>query len=371
MQYPIRVLHVVVNMNRGGAETLIMNLYRNIDRERVQFDFLVHKSQGAFEEEITALGGRIHRIPYITEIGHFKYIKELNKFFRKHSEYKIVHAHMDSMSGLVLEAANSAGIPVRISHSHNTQNEGSILGRIYKEVIKTKVATNATNLLACSQSAADWLFGKSADRALTIKNGVEGRRFAYSCETRNRKRNELNIEKDSLLVGHVGRFYAQKNHTFVIDIFSKLKENIPNSLLLLVGEGPLKSDIEKKVKELNIKDSVFFLGVRNDVEELMQAMDVLVFPSHHEGLPLTIVEAQAAGLKCVVSEAVPESADIGADLITFIDLKAELSKWVREIRKPYERDRKVDTFLKNSGYDITYTAKEIQNKYLGAFDKLA
>jgi glycosyltransferase involved in cell wall biosynthesis len=371
MQYPIRVLHVVVNMNRGGAETLIMNLYRNIDREMVQFDFLVHKSQGAFEEEITALGGRIHRIPYITDIGHFGYIKELNKFFREHSEYKIIHAHMDSMSGLILEAANSAGIPVRIAHSHNTQNEGSILGRMYKEFIKTKVTPNATNLLACSQSAAHWLFGKSSDRALTIKNGVEGRRFAYSYETRNKKRNELNIGKDTLLVGHIGRFYPQKNHTFLIDVFSRLKEKSPNSLLLLVGDGPLKSDIEKKVKELNIDDSVFFLGVRNDVEQLMQAMDVLVFPSHHEGLPLTIVEAQAAGLKCVVSKAVPEGADIGADLITFIDLKAEINKWVREIVKPYERNNNLGPYLKKSGYDITYTAKETQNFYLGNFDKLA
>lgn len=371
MRYPIRVLHVVVNMNRGGAETLIMNLYRNIDRDLVRFDFLVHKKQGAFEEEIKALGGRIHRIPYVTDVGHFGYIKELNKFFREHSEYKIVHAHMDSMSGLVLQAANNAGVPVRISHSHNTQNEGNILTKMYKNFIKTRINTNATNLLACSESAADWLFGKKSERTLIIKNGVEGKRFRYSDDIRKKQREEIGINDSNLVIGHVGRFDPQKNHAFLIDIFSELKKEYPNSLLLLVGDGPLKLEIKKKVKELNINDSVFFLGIRNDVEELMQAMDVLVFPSHHEGLPLTIVEAQAAGLKCVVSNAVPEAADIGANLITFIDLKDEINKWVREIAKPYKRNNKLDDHLKNSGYDITYTVKEIQNFYLSTFDKLA
>lgn len=371
MQYPIRVLHVVVNMNRGGAETLIMNLYRNIDRNLVQFDFLVHKNEGAFEKEITALGGKIYRIPYITDVGHIGYIKALNKFFIEHNEYKILHSHMDSMSGLVLQAANNAGIPIRISHSHNTQNEGNILGKIYKEFIKTKIISNSTNLLACSEAAADWLFGRKSDNALIIKNGVEGKRFQYSDELRRIKRSELGIADNNLVIGHVGRFYLQKNHAYLIEIFSELKKEYPNSLLLLIGDGPLKCDMEKKVEELKINDSVYFLGIRGDVEQLLQAMDVLVFPSHHEGLPLTIIEAQASGLKCVVSNAVPKAADIGANLITFIDLKADINKWVREASKKYSRNESVSKHLKKAGYDITYTAKETQNFYLSTIDKLA
>lgn len=371
MKYPIRVLHVVVNMNRGGAETLIMNLYRNIDRELVQFDFLVHKNEGVFEEEIKALGGNIYRISYVTDVGHFGYIKELNRFFKEHKEYKIVHAHMDSMSGLVLQAANKAGVPIRISHSHNTQNEGNILVRIYKGFIKNKVTSNATNLLACSQSASNWLFGNKSVEALTVKNGVDGKKFAYNYEARHRMREELGIGNDTLVVGHVGRFCHQKNHMFLIHIFSELKKKLPNSLLLLVGDGPLRFAINKKVRELNLMDSVLILGVRDDVEELMQVMDVLVFPSYHEGLPLTIIEAQASGMKCIVSKAIPEEADIGADLITFIDLEEEINKWIRGIRMPYKRKNYLDIMLKKAGYDITYTAEEIQNFYLGVFDKLA
>lgn len=371
MEQPIRVLHVVVNMNRGGAETLIMNLYRNIDREKVQFDFLVHKNQGHYEEEILKLGGKIHRISYITDVGHFGYIKELNKFFHNHSDYKIVHAHMDSMSGLVLEAARNSGIPVRISHSHNTQNEGNILGRIYKQYIKTKIIPNATDLIACSEEAAKWLFGKKSLIALKLKNGIEPQRLKYKNTIRNLKRAELSVGKRTLLLGHVGRFYSQKNHSYLIDLFAEFNRKYSNSMLLLIGEGPLRKEVEKKVKTLNLEGSVLFLGVRDDVADLMQAMDVLIFPSHHEGLPLTIIEAQASGLKCIVSEAIPKSTDIGANLITFLSLKDEVNKWVKAIRSSYTRQRKPEEYLKKSGYDITYTARKVQEHYISAINKLA
>jgi glycosyltransferase involved in cell wall biosynthesis len=371
MQYPIRVLHIVVNMNRGGAETLIMNLYRNIDREKIQFDFLVHKSTGDYEEEISALGGRIYRIPYITDVGHFGYIRELNNFFRKYSYYKIVHAHMDCMSGLAIQAAKRYGIPIRISHSHNTQSEGNILAKLYKGYIKTKITPNATDLLACSEASADWLFGRKAANALTIKNGVEALKFTYNEAIRQEKRKELGIGKDVFVIGNIGRFYPQKNHDFLIDIFLELKKYKMNSLLLLVGDGPLKISIEKKTKDVNLENSVVFLGVRSDIPDLLMAMDVLVFPSHHEGLPVTIIEAQAAGLKCVVSEAVPRQSDIGADLMTYLSLKAQKKNWTDEILKPYKREHKLESRLKKSGYDVTYTSKQIQELYINTIDRLA
>lgn len=366
MHYPIRVLHVVVNMNRGGAETLIMNVYRNLDRSKVQFDFLVHKKEGAYEKEIMDLGGKIFRIPYITDVGHYGYARTLRCFFKEHPEYKIVHTHMDCMSGLVIQAANKTGVPVRISHSHATQNEGNIIARIYKKYIGMRIIPNATHLLACSDIAARWLFGKKSVNSLIIKNGVDLNKFSYNSETHKKKRIELLINDNTLVVGHVGRFCYPKNHMFLIDVFSQIKRKYPNSLLLLVGDGPLQSDIKKKVQQVGLENSVKFLGIRSDVEELMQAMDVLLFPSHHEGLPVTIIEAQACSLKCVVSDAVPKDADIGAKLINFINLKEDIDMWVDEVIKQYKRRENIEVYLNNSGYNITHTSKKLQHLYLSA-----
>jgi glycosyltransferase involved in cell wall biosynthesis len=278
---------------------------------------------------------------------------------------------MDSMSGLVLEAARNSGIPVRISHSHSTRNFGNILAQVYKKFIKRRIYVNATNLIACSEEAANWLFGKKAVMSLTLRNGVEAKKFAYNNLARVRKRRELGIGDGTFLLGHVGRFSVEKNHSFIIDIFYEIRKKNNKAMLMLVGEGPLKTEIEKKVKKLNIDSSVMFLGGRNDVSELLQAMDVMVFPSHHEGVPVSIIEAQASSLKCVVSKAVPKSADIGANLINFHSLKSEVINWVNEIEEPYKRDRNLEVELSESGYNIFYTSKEIQQYYLSLVDKLA
>ena len=189
---PIRILHVVVNMNRGGAETLIMNLYRNMDRSKVQFDFLTCR-EGAFDEEIAAMGGRIHRIPYVTDVGHFGYVKALDAFFTSHPEYKIVHSHMDKMSGLVLRSAKKAGIPIRIAHSHNTSSEGGTATKVYKSYAGKFILPNASHLLACSNLAANWLFEKKANQARILKNGIDCDQFAFSAEVRKQVREELKL----------------------------------------------------------------------------------------------------------------------------------------------------------------------------------
>ncbi len=364
MMLPIRVLHVVVNMNRGGAETLIMNIYRNIDRSKVQFDFLVHKAEGAYEEEIEKLGGTIYHIPYVTDVGHFGYKQELRKFFEKNYDYKIVHAHMDSMSGLVLKAAKEAGIPVRISHSHNTRNEGSMVANIYKNYIKTKINGSATNFMACSEDAAQWLFGKRASQTLKIKNAIDAIRFKYDENIRKRKRTELGIDKDAYIIGHVGRLCPQKNHTYLLDIFQYFKNINKNAMLLMVGQGPLRHEMEEKAKLLDIESSVIFLGDRGDTAELYQAMDILLFPSLHEGVPLAVIEAQAAGLRCVVSEAVPYCADIGANLVSYLRLEDSAEGWALELEKPYERLQNSVPYLLKSGYHIVSTAEEIQEFYV-------
>ncbi|MEH7385632.1 glycosyltransferase, partial [Bacillus sp. JJ1521] len=261
---PLRVLHVVVNMNRGGAETLIMNLYRNMDRSKVQFDFLTCK-EGVFDKEILEIGGKIHRIPYISDVGHFGYVKALDQFFKEYNSYKIVHSHLDKMSGLVLRAASKAGIPVRIAHSHNTQSEGGVATKIYKSYSGKYINSHATNLFACSNAAAEWLFGQNSKEANILKNGIEYDKFLFSNDSRSDIRKEFNISDETLVLGHIGRFNHQKNHSFLIDVFSELNEKVQNSVLILVGDGVLRSRIEEKVRQLNLANKVLFLGVRQDI----------------------------------------------------------------------------------------------------------
>lgn len=363
MGSPLRVLHVVVNMNRGGAETLIMNLYRNIDRTKVQFDFLTCK-EGAFDSEIEELGGRIHRIPYVTEVGHFGYVKVLKSFFNQHSYYKIVHSHMDKMSGLVLREAKKANVAVRIAHSHNTSSEGGISTKLYKSISGSYINGNATHLFACSKEAGKWLFGDQLQNTTILKNGIEPLKFQYSESIRNSLREELDLSKDTLVIGHVGRFNHQKNHVFLIDIFSNLKEKHPNSFLLLVGDGILKSEIKRKVDSLGLSDSVIFLGIRDDIHKLLHAFDVFVFPSLHEGLPVTLVEAQGAGLPCVISDNITSEVDMGLGLIQHLPFN-DKNQWVENILKSYPCKRVIALeALSSNGYDIKNTAHNIEASYI-------
>ncbi|MGE6552403.1 glycosyltransferase family 1 protein [Bacillus mycoides] len=364
MGTPLRVLHVVVNMNRGGAETLIMNLYRNIDRSKVQFDFLTCK-EGVFDEEIVKLGGKVHRIPYVTDVGHRGYIKALNTFFSSHPQYKIVHSHMDKMSGLVLRSAKKARVPVRIAHSHNTSSEGGATAKIYKWYAGKSIGTCATHLLACSNAAARWLFADKADTARILKNGIDCDRFLFIPEMRKHVREELQLEQDALVIGHVGRFAHQKNHAYLIELFAQLTRFRPNSILLLAGEGPLRMEIENQVRELNLEKHIMFLGIRADIERILQAFDVFVFPSIHEGLPLTLIEAQGVGLPCIISDAITKEVDLGMNLVEHVPL-ADKMAWIEKMKNieisNFPREIPAQVFLEK-GYDITHTAELTQDYY--------
>lgn len=365
MSKPIRVLHVVVNMNRGGAETLIMNLYRNIDRSKVQFDFLTCR-EGIFDSEIQELGGTIHRIPYINEVGHFGYVKSLNQFFSNHHEYIIVHSHLNRMSGLVVRAAKKVGIQYCISHSHNTGGEGGILAKGYKWYSGLFIPSNSDYTFACSQAAAKWLFGSKSNQAKLLNNGIEPEMFTYSPQVRMIKRKELGIS-DQLVIGHVGRFTKQKNHKFLIEVFAEFVKRKPDSILLLCGDGVLRKDIEKRVNELNIKEKVKFLGVRSDIDQLLQAFDLFLFPSLHEGLPVTLIEAQAAGIPCFISDQITNEVDMGLDLMKFLNIESK-ELWVAELEDfnvdKIERHISKLKMLKDRGYDIKNTAVWLQDFYL-------
>lgn len=361
---PIRVLHAVVNMNRGGAETLLMNLYRNIDRTKVQFDFLTCK-EGVFDEEIKQLGGKVHRIPYVTDKGHFGYIKALNQFFAENKEYHIIHSHMDKMSGIVLREAKRNKIPVRIAHSHNTSSEGSIAAKLYKWYAGRNILSNSTHHFACSSEAAKWLFHSKAKETTILKNGIESEKFSFSPIIRQEVREELGLNND-FVIGHVGRFNHQKNHSFLIDLFSKISKAIPDAKLLLVGDGELRIDMEKKVTNLGLDQKVFFLGVRSDIHRLLQGFDLFLFPSLHEGLPVTLIEAQGAGLPCIISDAISREVDMGLDLIKFVSLEEKESIWINEVKKTAanQRSRFVSDQLMKNGYDIKGAAAWTEEFYL-------
>jgi glycosyltransferase involved in cell wall biosynthesis len=363
---PLRVLHVVVNMNRGGAETLIMNLYRNIDRKKVQFDFLTCKP-GVFDVEIKKMGGRIYRIPYISDVGHFQYVKGLDEFFLEHKEYDIVHSHLDKMSGLVLKSAKKAGVQVRIAHSHNTRSEGNLVSRIYKEIIGKYVLQHCSHKFACSREAGKWLF--KTEKNILVKNGIDLVKFKPNQELKRHLKDELHINENTFILGHIGRFCVQKNHQFLINIFKEIVALRENSLLILIGDGPLQEKIMEQAKGLKLEEKIWFLGVRDDVHRLVHLFDAMVFPSFHEGLPVTLIEVQGSGVPCVISNSITKEVDQGLGLVKFLNLKEDPRSWAESVIDFRPNVSNTTVVLQKNGYDIKITAKWVMERYIQLSNK--
>ena len=361
----IRILQVVTYMGRGGLETMLMNFYRHIDREKLQFDFLVHRSErAAYDDEIESLGGRIYRLPQLVPWSA-GYLTSLNNFFDEYPEYKVIHVHQDCLSSVILKAAKQHDIPVRIAHSHNANQDKNLKYPI-KLWYKRSIPKYATNLFACGKDAGDWMFGGAPYKI--INNAIDAASYTYSPETRLRVRTELELD-DRFVVGHVGRFNPQKNHTFLIEIFAALLKKEPNAVLLLVGNGDDMPKAEAKAQSLGIAEHVLFLGVRSDVADLMQAMDVFVFPSLYEGLGIVLIEAQASGMPCVVSDVIPSEAYL-TDLVTSEKLSASPDTWaekILEMRNTPRTDRHAE--IAAHGFDITTEAVKLQEFYLSAYEQ--
>lgn len=375
---PIRILHVVTMMNLGGIECMLMNYYKSIDRNKVQFDFLVHREKkGPFEDEIESLGGKIYRMLPISPKNYINYKKKLNLFFKKHTEYKIVHSHLNALSSIVLKIAKKNNIPVRIAHSHtaiepyvfknilkkNTDIKATIKNTV-QNLVKYKVAKNATHFFACGVKAGEWLYGKNnSSKVVVINNAINSSLFLYNEEkaAEIKKKYKLTGKK---VIGHVGRFNEPKNHSFLIKIFKKILEKDLNSVLVLIGIGNLMDPIKKEVERLGIKDHVLFLGIQNNINDLLQGFDLFLFPSLYEGLPVTLIEAQASGLRIVSSNAVTTEVDI-TGLITFLNLKSSETEWADTVLNKLNYKR-LNTFeqIKSGGYDIHENAKNLQNFYL-------
>lgn len=359
---PIRILQVVTQMSRGGLETMLMNYDRHIDHVKVQFDFLEHRSNVTdYDFEIMELGGIIHRLPRLNPLSPV-YLKALNSFYAEHPEYRIVHSHLDCMAGIPLKAAKENGVPVRIAHAHNSSQVKNIKYPM-KLYYKRYIPNYATHLFACGEEAGRWMFNGHPFQILN--NAIDAETFVFNEKIRNRYRDEFGIGQNTLLVGHIGRFNPQKNHSFLIDIFCTLLKRQPDSKLLLVGQGELEMSVRKKTETLGIADQVIFAGARNDVHCLYQAMDVFVFPSLFEGLSLVTVEAQAAGLPCVVSDHVPAECKKTRGLVKFLPLDAGKDHWTEEILRSASIERR-DTLveIQASGYDIRENALKLQQFYL-------
>lgn len=328
----IRVLQVLGGLNRGGAETMVMNLYRNIDRNKIQFDFIKHtESKCAYDDEIKELGGRIYSIPKYKVYNHFQYKKAWNNFLKKHPEYKIIHGHVRSTATIYLKIAKKYGL-YTIAHSHSTSS-GKGIKAIIKNMLQFRIRYIADFFMGCSQDANEWLFGKkiaNSEKCFVLPNAIEVEKYKYNEEIARKIKAEFNIKNDEIVVGHIGRFSYMKNHKFLIEIFEKLCKT-ENCKLLLVGDGELKNDIQNIVKNKHLENKVIFTGVRSDVNEILQAMDIFVMPSIFEGLPVTLIEAQASGVPSLIANTITKEVDI-TPLIYRENLKNEPLIWTNKIK---------------------------------------
>ena len=360
----LRVAQIVGKMNSGGVESVVMNYYKNIDREKVQFDFIVDKDSMYVPRDIIEnLGGKVYIIPPYQHL--FSYMKSLIKLF-KENKYKVVHSHINSLSIFPLCAAKIANVKIRIAHSHSSAGSKELKRNIIKYILRPFSKVFPTDFLACSEFAGRWLFGEkfmNSSKVKVLNNAIDTSKFSYNTEIRENIRKQEGLE-DKFVIGHVGRFVNQKNHSFLIKIFNEIHKLDKNSVLILLGDGPLRKSIEAEVKSLKIEDSVKFLGIKENVNEYMQAMDVFLLPSFYEGLPVVGVEAQTAGLSCIFSTNVTDEAKL-TDNTIYLNLDAGEKAWAEIALKYKDLPRKnTDPIIIEKGFDIKNEAKKLENYYL-------
>lgn len=375
MGEPFRVLHVLGGLSLGGAESRIMDLYRCMDREKVQFDFLVHQNETEkripefYDEEVKSLGGKIYLLPRFQGYNYFAYQKAARDFFQKHHDFRVVQGHMTSTAAIYLPEAARAGIPVRVAHARSAGVDQGIKG-VVTRLLRIPLHGRADYCFACSREAGESVFGKKwekSPKALVIPNAVDARKFIYREERRNQVRKELDLE-NRFVIGHVGRFHYAKNHEFLLEIFAAVKRGMEEkgvkATLMLLGEGSGMEEARKQAERLGIEKETLFMGNRKEVWDYYQAMDYFVFPSRFEGLPGTVVEAQAAGLKCLISDKI--TPEVGfTELVAYQDIALSAEDWAEQIIKgiPYER-KDMCQAVKAAGFDVREQAKRMERFYL-------
>ncbi|TLQ06277.1 glycosyltransferase family 1 protein [Marinilactibacillus psychrotolerans] len=358
----IRVLHFQGRMGLGGAETFMMNTYRNIDRSKIQFDFLLYddfKDVTPYNEEIKKLGGRIYYVPNPKK-NIIKYVTSVSRLLKDH-QFDIVHSQVFFGGGLNVWLAKRAGIKKRIVHSHATshEKEQNIVFKKVRAFLDQLMFKYTTDYLACSYDAGYALFGHNHDFTF-IPNGIDIDKYQNIEESKNVIRNSLGIDGDTLVLGNIGRLEKQKNHSFLIEVFSKVKSKESDAILLLIGEGSLEQELKTLVEVKQLTDSVHFLGVRQDIPRMLKAMDIFIMPSLYEGLPISAVEAQAAGKKVVLSTEVSKETQL-TDNVSFLSLDESIERWAeRTIQHPYQSHPLPTLEL----YDMNNTAIMMEKIYL-------
>lgn len=366
MQKPIRIVHNIASLHFGGSQAFVMNIYRNIDRSKVQFDFIVTpEEKEGFYDEIKNLGGMIFTCPRYKGANHIEYCKWWNNFFTEHPEYNVIHGHVRSTACIYLKIANEHGL-ITIAHSHSTSN-GSGLSAIAKGIMQLPIRKQADFLFACSDKAGKWLFGEKAitkKNYYMIPNGVDLKRFEFDVNKRSQMRKILGIKEDMMILGHIGRLSTPKNHKFLLDVFNQYHKINSNSKLLLVGDGELFESIKQHINQLDISNAVIMTGSKQNTEDYYQIMDIFLFPSLWEGLPVSVVEAQANGLQCLISDVITHDVDL-TNLVQYLPLDEAL--WLAAIDEAHKKNRvrlTDENRIRLQSFDAITVANKLQEFYL-------
>ena len=362
----LHVLHVFGKLNRGGAESRVMDLYRNMDRTKVQFDFMQHTDRVCdFQPEIEQLGGKVYHVPPFRFWNYFSYCKAWKEFIKKHPEIRIVHGHMTSTASIYLPIAHKKGV-FTIAHSRNAGVDKGIKGKLTK-FLRRNLKEKCDRCFACSKLAGEAVFGKEAmeqGNVTIIPNAIDAARFTFDPEVRKQKREELHIQPQEFLIGEVGRFDPQKNQKYAVEILAECrKKNFP-AKLILIGEGPLMENVRQQVEELRLQEYVIFTGLQKNVVPFYQAMDFFLLPSFYEGLPGVAVEAQASGLRGILSDAITTETAM-TSLMEFRSVQEPARVWADRIMAcgHYERQNML-TQMQETGFDVKNLANRLQDFYL-------
>lgn len=367
----IRILHIVGSMNRGGAESRIMDLFRNIDRDRFEFSFLVYDNEICdYHDEITNLGGKFVVLKSLRKSGLLKYLKGISDIL-KNGNYDVVHVHTGVSGAYWLLIAKKKNVRVRIFHARNTFTKAGngIISYIYKCFLKRICNKKANIRLAVSPSSAESYFGRKWKQSSHIlPNAIEFNKYSgFDAKRVEQYKKEFNIPNNATVFGHVGSFRAEKNHQMIIDVFEQFKNEFENSYLILVGEGKLREKIQKYVKENNVTN-VVFAGLREDLENIYPIFDIFLFPSLREGLPGSVIEAQASGISCIISDTIDRIVDLGLGLVYFVGLNLSPEIWAKKCKEVLEEKRCVDSetiknAFKSKMFTIEVETDEIEEIY--------
>lgn len=361
---------MIGSLEMGGSQTMVMSLYRAIDRSKIQFDFVVDCDEGnVFEQEIIQLGGHVFHLPKFRGTNFLEVRNAWDAFIQSHPEYKVLHSHVRSYASLYLPVARKHGVKT-IIHSHNTSNGHGIVA-LGKKLLQYPLRFQADYYFGCSEIAGLWLFGKrivASDRYYMLKNAVDLERFSYKQQVREKIRRELNIKDDALVIGHIGRMHPQKNHHFLIDCFAEIAAQREDARLILLGDGDLRTEITQQIHRLGLDDKVFLLGIRKNTEEYLCAMDCMALPSLHEGLPVVVVEAQASGLPCFVSDTVTKEVQL-SELVQYLPISQGTTPWVNAVVNRALHRMDVTQQIKDSGFCVQTSAAWLCDFYRNIADQ--